>query len=82
MLKIEVFGGGCPKCKKTEMNSREALKELELEAEINTVKDQAMILQRGVTSTPALAINGQVKCMGRIPDTKEIVNWLKNINIK
>lgn len=79
MLKIEVFGGGCPKCKKTEMNSREALKQLGLEAEIVAVKDQAQILQKGVTSTPALAINGQVKCMGRIPDTKEIVNWLKNI---
>ena len=79
MLKIEIFGGGCPKCKKTEMNSREALKQLEIEAKIVTVKDQLQILQKGVTSTPALAINGQVKCMGRIPYSKEIVNWVKDV---
>lgn len=79
MLKIEIFGSGCPKCKKTEMNSREALKQLEIEAKIVTVKDQLQILQKGVTSTPALAINGQVKCMGRIPYSKEIVNWVKDV---
>ncbi len=77
MLKLEVFGGGCPKCKKTEENSKEALAKLSLEGEITHIIDQVQILQRGVTSTPALAINGKVKCMGRIPETKEIIEWLK-----
>ena len=79
MLEIEVFGSGCPKCKKTEMNSKEALKRLDLEANIVAIKDPAQILQRGFTSTPALAINGHVKCIGRIPYTKEIVKWLQDI---
>jgi small redox-active disulfide protein 2 len=78
MLKIEVFVGGCPKCKKTEMNSKEALAKLGVEAEIVAVKSQVEILKKGVTSTPALAINGEVKCMGRIPETKEIITWLQD----
>lgn len=79
MLKIEIFGSGCPKCKKTEMNSKEALAKLGLEAEITAVKDQVRIFQRGITSTPALAINGEVKCVGGIPETKEIMTWLQDI---
>ncbi len=77
MIKIEVFGGGCPKCKKVEKNSKEALKKLKLEGEIAEVKDQAQILKRGVTSTPAIAVNGSVKAMGRIPEVSEIVSWLQ-----
>ena len=79
MIKMEVFGGGCPKCRKTEENSREALAGLGLEGEITAVKDKAEILMRGVTSTPALAINGELKCLGRIPETAEIADWLKEV---
>ena len=77
MIKMEVFGGGCPKCKQIEKNSREALSQLQMQGEVMAIKDQVTILQRGVTSTPALAINGAVKCLGRIPETPEIVAWLK-----
>jgi small redox-active disulfide protein 2 len=76
MIKIEVFGIGCPKCKQTGKNSEEALRELGLEGEVKEVTDQVAILQRGVTLTPALAINGEVKAMGRIPEVKEIMTWL------
>lgn len=76
MLKIEIFGGGCPRCQKTKMNSKEALAQLSWDADIVEVKDQAQILQRGITVTPALAIDGEVKCMGRIPEVEEIKDWL------
>jgi len=79
MIKMEVFGIGCPKCKQTEKNSEEALRELGLEGEVKEVRDQVAILQRGVTSTPALAINGAVKAMGRIPEVKEIITWLSEL---
>ena len=77
MIKFEVFGGGCPKCKKVKENCKEALARLKLEGEILEVTDQVEILQRGVTSTPALAINNEVKSMGRIPEVSEIITWLE-----
>ena len=79
MIKMEVFGIGCPKCHQTEKNCFEALRQLELKGDVKLVKDQVEIIKRGITSTPALAINNNVKAMGRIPDTKEIKKWIEEI---
>jgi len=79
MIKMEVFGIGCPKCQQTEKNCFEALRQLELKGDVKLVKDQVEIIKRGITSTPALAINNNVKAMGRIPDTKEIKKWIEVI---
>jgi small redox-active disulfide protein 2 len=79
MITVEVFGIGCPKCQATEKNALEALRQLGLEGKVQLVKDQAQIIKKGITSTPALAINGEVKAMGRIPTVKEIVNWLSEL---
>jgi len=79
MTKVEVFGIGCPKCQATEKNASEALRQLGLEGEVQLVKDQVQIIRKGIGSTPALAINGNVKAMGRIPEVKEIVDWLSEL---
>ena len=76
---MEIFGIGCPKCQATAKNGKEALRQLGLEGEVKLVKDQLEIMKRGITSTPGLAINGNVKVMGRIPEVKEIVNWLSEL---
>ncbi len=79
MIKLEVFGIGCPKCQATEKNASEALHQLGLEGEVKLVKDQVEVIKKGIVSTPALAINGTVKAMGRIPEVKEIVSWLSDL---
>ena len=79
MIELEVFGIGCPKCQATERNASEALRQLGLEGEVKLVKDQVQIIKKGIISTPALAINGNVKAMGRIPQVKEVVNWLSEL---
>ena len=80
MITIEVFGGGCPKCKKTAANSKLAGEKLGIEFDLIHITDPVDILQRGVSSTPALAIDGQVKAMGRIPSSEEIEKWLASAN--
>ncbi len=75
-MKIEVLGTGCPKCKLLEANVRKAVDENKIKAEIIKVTDIAQIIEHGVMSTPALVIDGEVKCYGRLPDVKEIVKWL------
>jgi small redox-active disulfide protein 2 len=75
-MKIEILGIGCPNCKKLEANAIKALEEKKIKAEIAKVTDIAKIIEYGVMSTPALVIDGDVKCYGRIADVKEITKWI------
>lgn len=77
MMKIEVLGTGCPKCQATIRNAEETIKELGIQAEVVKVDDIAEITARGVMVTPALAIDGGMKCSGRIPTVEEIKGWLR-----
>jgi len=79
-MKIEVLGMGCPKCKKTFQNVRQAVEELGIEAEIIKVEDLDKITEYGVMMTPALVINGEVKVTGKIPGKEEIKDWIKKTN--
>ena len=76
MKKIEIFGTGCPKCKRTEQNVRRAVQELGIEAEVIHVYDQLEMLKRGITNTPAVVIDGEVKITGRVPEVDEIKGLL------
>lgn len=76
-MKIQILGTGCPKCKQTEANAREAVKNLGIDAEIEKVTDVNQIIEYGVMATPALAVDGEVKFYGKIPTVKEIEEVLK-----
>jgi len=75
-MKIEILGTGCPKCKQLEANARKALEETGKKADVVKVTDVSKIVEYGVMSTPALVVDGNVKCYGRIADVKEIIKWL------
>ena len=72
MKKIHVLGPGCPKCRKLAENARVAVEQLELDFEIEKVTDINEIMKFGVMITPALAINGEVKTVGKVPSPDEI----------
>ena len=76
-MKIEVLGMGCPSCKELEKNTRQAVEELGIEAEIIKVEDVNEIVNYGVTSTPALIVNGEIKSSGRITKMEEIKQLIK-----
>jgi small redox-active disulfide protein 2 len=69
---IKILGSGCPNCKKLHENTEEALKELNLEATIEEVKDINAIIDYGVMKTPALVVNEKVKVAGRVAGKDEI----------
>ena len=77
MVKIEVLGTGCAKCKRLFANAEQAVKDLKITAEIVKVDDIVEIVGRGVMILPALFINGEVRAEGRIPDVNEIKEMLK-----
>jgi small redox-active disulfide protein 2 len=77
MVKIQILGTGCPKCKKLTENAETALKELGMEAAVEKVTDLKAIMKYGVMMTPALVINGQVKVAGKVASVQEIKDLLK-----
>ena len=77
MKKIQVLGTGCPKCKKLAENTEAAAKALGIEYKIEKVTDINEIMKFGVMITPALAVDGQVKIVGKVPtpgDIEELIN--------
>ena len=72
MMKIEILGVGCPKCKQLTANAEAAVKELNINAEISKVTDIGKIVEYGVMMTPALAVDGTVVSAGKVLSKDEI----------
>ena len=77
MKKLQILGTGCPKCKKLAENAEAAAKALGIEYTIEKVADINEIMKFGVMMTPALAVDGQVKVVGKVPDAEAIKAMLK-----
>ena len=72
MKKVQILGTGCPKCKKLAENVEIAAKALGIEYEIEKVTDINKIMKFGVMMTPALAVDGKVKSVGKVLSPEEI----------
>jgi small redox-active disulfide protein 2 len=68
MKKLQILGTGCPKCKKLAENTEAAAKALGIDYELEKVTDINQIMGFGVAMTPALAVDGEVKVAGKVPD--------------
>ncbi len=66
IIKIEILGTGCKKCQQLETNTKEAVADLNLVADVLHITDAIEIAKRGVMSTPALTINGKVVSKGQV----------------
>jgi len=77
ILTIRVLGSGCVTCNKLSAMLFEALQKFGLAADMESVHDLDEIWRFGVTKTPALIINGTVKCAGRMPSPAEVEEWTK-----
>jgi small redox-active disulfide protein 2 len=75
-MKIQVLGTGCPKCAKLAANVAQAVAELGLDCEVEKVTGINDIMQFGVMMTPALAVDGEVKAVGKVPTPDEIKTLL------
>ena len=71
-MKIEILGPGCPNCSKLYENVRQALSDAGKDAEVVKVKDINKMTEYGIMMTPALAIDGEVKSVGKVLSIEEI----------
>jgi small redox-active disulfide protein 2 len=75
-MEIKVLGPGCAKCKQTEQIVKAAVAATGVEASVEKVTDVMEIAGYGVFGTPAVVVDGEVKCVGKIPKKDEIMGWL------
>ena len=75
-MEIKILGPGCARCHQVEKLVKETLAETGTDANIEHVKDFKKIASYGVFGTPAVVIDGKVKCVGKIPKKEEIKTWI------
>ena len=77
MMKLQILGSGCAKCKTLGQHAEAAAQGLGLEYELEKVTDMNAIIDAGVMSTPALAVNGEIKSAGKVLSVDEIKTLLR-----
>jgi small redox-active disulfide protein 2 len=74
---IQVLGTGCAKCTKLAEQTIEAAKEAGVDYTLEKVTDISKIVALGVMTTPALVIDGKLKCSGNVPSVEQLEKMLK-----
>ena len=75
-MEIKVCGPGCASCEKAQKVVEAAIAAKGVKADIIKVKDFQEIAKLGIFSTPAVVIDGKVKCTGRVPKQSEVEQWI------
>jgi small redox-active disulfide protein 2 len=75
-VNIKVLGSGCAKCHALEKTTREAIKELGIDADFEYVQDIKKIMEYPILTTPALVIDEKLVVSGRVPSKAEVTNFI------
>lgn len=77
MMNVKVMGGGCSKCETLLENTKEAIKNTGIEADVEYITDFSVIGSYGIMSTPALVIDEKIVSMGKVLKSSDIEKFLK-----
>jgi small redox-active disulfide protein 2 len=77
MNKIQILGTGCAKCRKLAESAEAAVREAHLDIEIEKITDITDIMEFGIMVTPALAIDGEVKSVGKVLSPQQVLELLQ-----
>jgi len=75
-MKIKVLGPGCARCQQLERTTKEVVKELGIDAEVEEIKDMKKILEYPILTTPGLVIDEKLVCSGRVPTKSEVTTFI------
>jgi len=74
---IKILGPGCKNCAVLTENTKEALKNLNIEAEISKITDYEQMAAYGIMSTPALVVDEKVVSSGKVLKSKDIMKFIE-----
>jgi small redox-active disulfide protein 2 len=75
-MEIKVCGPGCASCEKAQKIVESAVAAKGVKATVTKVTDFQEIAKLGIFSTPAIVVDGKVKCVGRVPKQSEVEQWI------
>lgn len=78
-MKIKILGPGCKNCITFEANTKEAIIELGLEADIEKITDIVEIAKYGILSTSGLVIDEKVVSFGKVLKPKDIAQIIEKV---
>ena len=78
-MKIQVLGEGCERCSQLYENTKEAVAELGLDAEVEKVENLLEIVKLGVMAAPSLMVDGKLVVSGQVANTRAIVKLLQKL---
>jgi small redox-active disulfide protein 2 len=76
-MEIKICGPGCAKCDDAYALAERVAQNLPEDITLTKVTDFQEIAMLGIFSTPAVAVDGVIKCVGRVPKEEELLSWLK-----
>ncbi len=77
-MQIQVLGSGCPTCKQLLETTQKIVKELNINTEIEYITDISKMIEMGIMTSPALAINGKAVLTGGGKSESDIKQVLQN----
>ncbi len=75
-MEIKILGPGCAKCAEAQKVMQAAVDAAGVSATIEKISDFQKIAGYGVFSTPAVVIDGKIRCVGKVPAKEEAASWL------
>lgn len=81
MMKVQILGTGCDKCRKLTENAKSAVAAAGLECTVEKIEDLDRILEMGAMITPALAIDGKIVSSGRVLSPEAIGEHLRKAGV-
>jgi small redox-active disulfide protein 2 len=81
-LEIKILGPGCPNCERLGQEVYEILSEINLDADVEHVRDLKEIASYGFVATPGLVINGRLVSTGKVPGKAQVIKWLEEAKPK
>jgi len=75
-MQIQVFGTGCPTCGALLELTKTAIKELNLEIEVEYITDIQQMVEMGIMTSPALVINGKIMMTGGTNNIEKVKNLI------
>jgi len=74
-MEIKICGPGCAKCNEAFDLAAKVIAESGKDVTLTKVTDFQEIAQLGVFSTPAVVVENESKCVGKVPTQKELLSW-------